>query len=117
MSTENRQHPRYPIEVAAEIHVGKEVAVASTKDISNGGVSLLVDHALQEKQKINLTLFLTQDGIEDPDEEPFEAQATVMWSAERDGGAFTAGVRFDRISPAQQAHLGRFLAALGKSGK
>jgi c-di-GMP-binding flagellar brake protein YcgR len=117
VSTEQRQFPRYPVEVAAEIHVGKEVAVAATRDISSGGVSLIIDHPLGEGQKINLTLFLTQDGIEDPDEDPFEAQATVMWSAERDGGSFTAGIRFDKVTPAQNAHLGRFLTAIGKPDK
>jgi c-di-GMP-binding flagellar brake protein YcgR len=114
VSTEQRKHERYPVEVAAEIHAGPDVSVASTHDISTGGVSLVLDHALGEGQKIKLTLFLTQDGIEDPDEDPFEAQATVMWSAERDGGSHTAGVRFDKIGPAQQKHLARFLSALKK---
>lgn len=114
MSTEHRRSPRYPVEVAAEIIVKGEVTVASTKDVSSGGVSLLTDAALAEGQKIVVVLFLTQDGIEDPDEEPFEAHATVMWSAERDKGAFTSGVRFDKVSTAQTKHLQRFLTALEK---
>jgi c-di-GMP-binding flagellar brake protein YcgR len=112
MTTEQRKYPRYSVEVAAEVQLRGEVTVASTKDLSNGGASLITERPLPEGTPIAVTLFLTQDGIEDPDEEPFEAQATVMWSAERDSGSYTTGVRFDRIQPSQDKQLQRFLTAL-----
>jgi c-di-GMP-binding flagellar brake protein YcgR len=112
--SEQRQHTRYPVEVGAEVHVDGHMRAASTKDLSSGGAALILDRPLEENSRIALTLFLTQDGIEDPDEEPFEAEAVVVWSAERDDEHHIAGVRFDGVAAAQQQQLGRFLAAVAE---
>lgn len=112
MTTEQRKHARYTVELAAEVEVRGETIVAATNDISKGGVGLILDRALAEQSTIKVILFLTQDGIEDPDEEPFEAQAQVMWAAEQEAGRFVAGVRFGTLSAAQSSHLERFLAVL-----
>lgn len=112
MSTEHRRHARHPVEVAAEITAAGSTLVAATQNISEGGVGLVLDRSLEEGQDIALTLFLTQDGIEDPDEEPFEARAKVAWSKAA-GDTHVIGVQFGVISPAQRAQLTRFLAALG----
>jgi len=109
-----RRHERYAVEVAAEIHLAGQVVAASTQNVSLGGVALLLDRALPEGGTVELSLFLTQDGIEDPDEEPFSAQAAVQWIAEREAGVYAAGVRFIAVSPPQAAHLERFVAALGE---
>lgn len=116
MSVEQRKHTRFNVEVAAEVDMETEVLVASTMNISDGGVGVLVDRPLEEGRAFRLTLFLTQDGIEDPDEEPFEAQAEVMWTAEQDEGRHVAGFRFGKLSAPQAAQLKRFLAALGEQG-
>lgn len=110
--TEQRKHPRYEVEVATEVEAGGDVMIASTQNLSEGGAALILDSAVEEDAAVGVTLFLTQDGIEDPDEEPFEARATVMWSAERDDGGYVAGVRFDRLDATQQSQLQRFLAAV-----
>ncbi len=112
MTVDHRQHHRYPVEVAAEVTLGSRTLVASTQNISEGGVGLLVDEPLREGAQLALTLFLTQDGIEDPDEEPFETRAQVAWAAPQDEGMHVAGVRFEGLSGAQRAQLARFLAAL-----
>ncbi len=112
MTADHRQHPRYAVEVAAEVNIGPRTIVAATQNISEGGVGLLLDLPLEEGARLALTLFLTQDGIEDPDEEPLEANATVAWTAPQDGGVHAAGVRFDAVSGAQRTHLMRFLTAL-----
>lgn len=113
MTTDHRQHPRYPVEVAAEVTVGRETLAAATQNISEGGVGLVSEAPFAEGAQLALTLFLTQDGIEDPDEEPFEARATVAWTAPSDGGTHVSGVRFGPLSSSQRAQLTRFLAALG----
>lgn len=114
MSTEHRRHTRYAVEVAAEIIVGGVTLAAATQNISEGGVGLVIDRPVEEGRALALTLFLTQDGIEDPEEEPFEAKATVAWSGPHEDGTFVAGVRFSGITDAQRAQLTRFLAALGE---
>lgn len=116
MSVEQRKHTRFNVEVAAEVDVGSEVLVASTMNVSDGGVGVLLDRPLEEGRTFGLTLFLTQDGIEDPDEEPFETQAEVMWTAEQEKGRHVAGFRFGKLSAPQATQLKRFLAALGEEG-
>jgi c-di-GMP-binding flagellar brake protein YcgR len=115
MSTEHRRHPRYSVEVAAEVTLGARTFAAATQNISEGGVALLLDQALEEGAEIRLALFLTQDGIEDPDEAPFEARAFVAWTAPSDDGTHVAGVRFGAVSAAQRKQLARFLAATHQS--
>ena len=110
--TEQRRHARFTVELAAEVEIRGETIVAATNDISKGGVGLILDRALRERSTVKVILFLTQDGIEDPDEEPFEAQAEVMWAAEQEAGRFVAGVRFGALSAAQSSQLERFLAVL-----
>lgn len=114
MSSEQRRHARYSVEVAAEVEIGAEVLVASTMNISSGGVGIVSDRSLEEGSSVNVMLFLTQDGIEDPDEEPFEAPAKVMWAAEQEPGKHVSGLRFDDITGEQKGQLQRFLAALGE---
>ncbi|MEM9073998.1 MAG: PilZ domain-containing protein [Myxococcota bacterium] len=112
MSTDLRKHPRVSVEVAGEVELGGEMVGVSTQNLSRGGVALVLDRAIAEGTEISLTLFLTQDGIEDPDEEPFESKAVVRWVAESDQQLTIAGVQFSAPTEAQLAALDRFLAAL-----
>ncbi len=112
MSTEHRRHPRYAVEVAAEVTVGVRTLAAATQNVSEGGVGLMLEQPLEEGAEIEIALFLTQDGIEDPDEAPFEARATVAWTAPTDDGTHMAGIRFGAVSTAQREQLARFLRLL-----
>lgn len=114
MSVEHRIHPRYPVELAAEVDMRGELLMAATKNVSIGGVGLLSDQALPEGKTVSLTLFLTQDGIEDADEEPFEISAVIAWSTVQDAGQWLTGVRFGDLSPPQKSQLERFLSKLGE---
>jgi len=115
MSIENRRDERFGVKVAAEVTVGEDVVAAATQNVSRGGVALLIDRDVGEGATVAVTLFLTQDGIEDPDEEPFESQASVVWTAEQDDGSRVVGVRFDKVTRDQAAQLERFLSALGET--
>jgi c-di-GMP-binding flagellar brake protein YcgR len=113
MSTNRRENLRFQLAVAAEIAVGRDdVYECTTRDISEGGVSVIGPRAFEEGAELQVTLLLTQDGIEDPDEMPFTAPARVMWAAPTDGGGGIAGLRFAALDSAQQAHLARFIEAL-----
>ncbi len=114
MSAEKRTATRYTVEVAAEVDVDGQVLVAAAENISVGGAGLVLDRPVAEGTQLGVMLFLTQDGIEDPDEEPFEAQATIRWAVEKDGGRHVVGVRFEAVNAAQQAQLQRFVAALAE---
>lgn len=108
---EQRQSRRYPVEVAAEIILEGAPVAAATNNVSSGGVGLVLDQPVPEEGDVSVTLFLTQDGIEDPDEEPFETVATVMWAGPRDDGRHSAGLKFANLSPAKSLLLERFLHA------
>jgi c-di-GMP-binding flagellar brake protein YcgR len=112
MTVDNRKFQRFAVELAAEVEIRGEMVVASTQNVSAGGVGIVVDREVKEGAEIAVTLFLTQDGIEDPDENPFEAKAVVQWAAVQDAGTWIAGVRFAAVSPNQRAQLERFLHKL-----
>ncbi len=111
-ATNARKFPRYVVEVAAEVHLDGAVVAASTQNVSVGGAALLIDRVLAQGSTVEISLFLTQDGIEDPDEEPFMAKGTVQWVAERGKGIYATGVRFVSVSPPQAEHLERFVVAI-----
>ena len=110
MSVEHRRHARTTVEIAAEVTVGHETVAAATQNVSEGGAALTLDLRLDEGMKLGLLLILTQDGIEDPDREPFECTATVAW-VRPSGAQFLAGVAFVDPSPTQRSRLREFLAA------
>jgi c-di-GMP-binding flagellar brake protein YcgR len=107
-----RQHTRFNVAVAAEVTLRNETLTGETRDISAGGVSVTLSRALPEDSTVALSLILTEDGIEDPDEEPFETQASVMWAAPTEDGAAMHGLRFTQVAPEQRKRLERFLELL-----
>lgn len=117
MSHPNRRHnQRYRVAVSAEVEIAGETVSAQTRDISRGGVALLTRDPLDEGAELDITLLLTQDGIEDPNEDPFATRASVIWAAPSDEGTCIAGLRFGELAEDQQAHLQRFLDAVSQEG-
>jgi hypothetical protein len=118
MDHNRRKHTRFAVAIAAEIEAGGETLEAATRDLSEGGVSVLLPQrdadgpALAEGRSLSLTLILTQDGIEDPEETPFVGSASVMWSAPTDDGQALLGLRFAPLSASARARLQGFLAKL-----
>src|SRR5687768_5434389 len=93
-----RKHARYTVSVGAEITLANGGTLSgATQNLSEGGVGLETRKPLVAGARLSIALFLTQDGVEDPDAVPFEVVGTVMWSAERDVGQFAAGLRFERL--------------------
>jgi c-di-GMP-binding flagellar brake protein YcgR len=110
-----RRHVRYKLAIVAEIATGDDTLTAETRDISEGGVSVLLKEPLAEGSKLALSLILTQDGIEDPREEPLDISASVMWSAPTENGTAMLGLRFAQVSPEQRKRLERFIRAASDS--
>src|SRR5262245_28832755 len=107
-----RKHQRYRAAVAAEVEIDFETYEGETRDLSEGGASVLLRAPLKDGMELNLTLFLTEDGIESPDEEPLMLQAQVIWLGEPKKGAVLAGLRFIAMSPENNARLASLLSAL-----
>jgi hypothetical protein len=90
---------------------------AETRDVSEGGVAVLLADEIEEGGTVGLTLILTQDGIEDPDEDPYQCEASVMWAAPQDDGRTLVGLRYLAPPPQELQRLKRFLAAVAESGR
>ena len=75
---------------------------------------MILHETLDENATVDLALILTQDGIEDASEEPFEGQASVMWAAPTEDGRAMMGLRFTALAPEQAHRLKRFLSALSQ---
>ena len=110
-----RKHTRFTAAVAAEVDTGDQVLEGETRDISVGGVSVLVDEPVPEGVVIGVSLILTEDGIESAEEDPLHMRAHVMWAAPTDSGACLLGLRFSRLAPEDLLRLQRFLAAISET--
>lgn len=110
---EQRLSARFNIEVAAEVYTPKAVIPASTRNLSSTGVCLDLSAALEEGGSVGVSLFFTSDGIEDPDAEPLNIRAKVVWCAQKDSTSFSAGASFEGLTPENTKLLNAFLSALG----
>ncbi len=110
---EQRNAARFEVEVAAEVYsANAAVLPANTRNLSNTGCCIETTQGLEENSTIGVSLFLTTDGIEDPDTEPLNVKAVVMWATEVDESGFTAGVRFEDMTEENTVLLQQFLEAL-----
>lgn len=108
-----RKSQRAKVAIAAEVECAGDTLIGETRDLSIGGVSVLLDHAPAEGSALQLALILTEDGIEHADEAPFETQAVVIWAAPTDTGHTMVGLRFKDLAQPQAGQLLRFLRAIG----
>lgn len=88
---------------------GEELLLAETLNLSVSGVAVVTDDALKNGKTVWLTLMLTQDGIEDPEDDPLETSATVRWGRILPDGRCLTGLAFGPTTAAQKAQLERFL--------
>ncbi len=109
---EQRRAARFEIEVSAEVYTLNAVLPANTRNLSNTGACLDLTEALQEGTTIGVSLFLTSDGIEDPDVEPLNLKANIIWCTEREDRGFSAGTRFEALTQEDKVLLEKFLTAL-----
>jgi c-di-GMP-binding flagellar brake protein YcgR len=105
------------VAVTVEVDITDDTWVGETRDVSAEGVSLVLDREVNEGEKVGVTLILTQDGIEDAKEEPFQSQAEVVWSAPTAAGPWMAGLRFKKLGERQVHQLERFLKAFKRPGQ
>jgi len=113
MTIEQRRATRYDVEVSAEVYTTEAVLPASTRNLSETGVCFDVDQELQEDGTVGVSLFLVSDGIEDPDAEPLNIRAKVIWCSEREDTGFSAGMRFEELDDKGASVIKDFLSQLG----
>lgn len=109
---ESRRAKRYDIQAAAEVTASREVLQSQTKNLSESGVCLVTNSILQEGQKIQISLFLVVDGIEDATSPSIDLKADVVWAAPSSEREFLAGCQFTDMSKKQLETLKSFLRQL-----
>jgi hypothetical protein len=107
-----RKHARFNSAVAAELDIDGDVSAGTTRDISQGGVSILTDAKLIEGGSVMLTLILTEDGIESAQADALCTRATIVWIASTDSGETLAGLRFEALGVSGTRTLAQLLSAL-----
>jgi hypothetical protein len=111
---EQRRATRYEVAVSAEVYTAEAVLPASTRNLSESGVCFDLSQELPEDSVVGVSLFLVADGIEDPDAEPLNVKASVVWCTERDDGGYSAGMRFEELTSDGNQTLNQFLSQLGE---
>lgn len=104
-----RQHNRFEVTISCELTITGEARHAETKNLSPGGAAVYFGRPLTVGEVLTVSLFLTQDGIEDPERVPFECAASVRWSKPAGPRGHEAGLQFLSPSAEQRALLHDFL--------
>jgi hypothetical protein len=104
-----RQHDRFEVRISCELTISGEARHAETKNLSSGGAAVYFGRPLTVGEVLTVGLFLTQDGIEDPERVPFECAASVRWSKPAGPRGHEAGLQFLSPSAEQRALLHDFL--------
>lgn len=99
---DRREHRRITASIPVKFTDGAE---ASTQDLSEGGMGIVLGKKVE--RGTTLEVMIGGAGVEGA--EGIKTMATVMWSAETDTGAYTAGLKFDGPSPDALARLRQFL--------
>ncbi len=109
MSSDVREHPRYALEVDAEVRTAHGTIPARTRDVSRGGLALALDEPLALGTELTLNLALVFD--EETFSEPLLLRARVVWCT-RLGEAHQIGTTFVAMTTDQRAYLDMFLRYL-----
>lgn len=111
-----RLHARIPLRMSAEVHDDQSVFTATTRDLSEGGCGLELEHSLNEQAQVTLGFFLVIDDVEEERIPPLWVKGRVVWAGEQDDGRRTAGVRFEVITEEQRAWVKHVMVHLGPIG-
>jgi hypothetical protein len=109
MASETRAHPRYALELDAEIRLPDRVIPGRSRDVSRGGLCLSLVEALPLGTEIWLNLALVFD--EETFSEPLLIRARVVWCTELDD-KHQVGVTYVGMTTEQRAYLDMFLRYL-----
>jgi hypothetical protein len=106
---DHRQHPRYAIELDAEITTADARVVGRTGNISRGGFCLLADAPLASHAACEVKLALVFE--ENQFSEQLKLPASVAWCTPL-GGRYQIGVQFSPLTPQSRAYLDLFMKFL-----
>lgn len=104
-----RQHPRQEISLSVEVYFQEQLLLAVGKNLSLGGMGISLDRQLPPNTIVGLSMFLTEDEIEEEKTEALNLHAQIIWCAEQQPSGFLAGLRFYQLDANQEQKLKLFL--------
>jgi hypothetical protein len=110
--TEQRQHPRYAIELDASVLWDEDRVVGRTRDLSMGGFCMKARQGvpLSTVCRVQLALVFSENQFS----ETLELLATVVWSTPVQGG-FQLGLKFAPLTGSNRNYLEMFIQFLDGS--
>lgn len=105
-----RAHPRYAVELDAELTIGGDHATGRTQNISKGGFCLESGTAVSigERGVARLALVFEEGQFS----EHIEIACEIMWCTKRSTGGYQVGVRFVDIGADMEQYLSIFIRYL-----
>ena len=104
--------PRFPVRVSAEIEIGDDLLSGITRNLSIGGVAIVITRPVEKGTVLQVSLFAVEDGVETEGAEGLTLDAEVRWIKQEIGG-YSLGLMFVKVTPEKQKKLERALSALG----
>jgi hypothetical protein len=106
MLTDVRQHPRYAVQIEAQIHLEGRTVVAVTKDMSRGGICIICPTQITPGSDLELSLSLSLGT--DVFSEGLDLVGRVIWCTPM-GQMYQVGAVFADLSPVKAGYLEMFL--------
>lgn len=107
--TEQRQHPRYAIELDVEVNVAGTRVAGRTHDISRGGLCMLASQSVPvgASGEAKLALVFSENEFS----EQMTLAATTVWCTPMKG-VYQIGLKFGRLDAQDRAYLDLFIKFL-----
>jgi hypothetical protein len=107
---QSRAHPRYAIEIDAELEVDGTKIPARTRNISRGGLALTTRLPLAIGTLVTVSLALVFD--EQAMSEPLPVQGRIVWSSPISEDAFQLGIVFIGVRSEERSYVDMFIRYL-----
>ncbi len=109
VNLDKRKHPRYAVQVEAQLQAGGQSMPALTKDLSSAGICVVAGASVPPGSPIQLSLFLMLGS--NVFSESLDLTGRVVWCTAL-GGNHQIGVVFTNMSPERAGYLEMFLRFL-----
>lgn len=107
---ESRAHPRYALEIDAEIRCEGETIPARTRNISRDGLSIVTERAVPVGPEVTIAIALVFAGEAMSESLPLRGRA--VWCTSLGAGAYQIGVSFVGLTSDERSYVDLFLRYL-----
>jgi Tfp pilus assembly protein PilZ len=108
--TGRREHPRFALEIDAELRIGDRKLPARTRNVSHGGLAMTTTDPLPIGAEVTVMLALVFD--ESSMSEPLPLQGRVVWCSPIVDDSFQLGVMFVGVRAEERSYVDMFLRYL-----